>query len=240
VRGKLPVRSARYTAECAHTDPVELFGQAFAARLRAAGIELGGSVRRARHAPAGTRLAELVTPLVAYLVPINTESVNAVTDQLFLALGQELEGAGTAAGGARATARALAQLGVDTTGFVQRDGSGLSRENRVTARQLTELLAAVLELDARTAGLYRDSLAVAGETGTLGKRMRDSPAAGRVRAKTGFIAGVSSLSGVVQSNDDRELVFSCIVSYPPVDGLNTKCWKPMQDELCDLLVGPAP
>jgi D-alanyl-D-alanine carboxypeptidase/D-alanyl-D-alanine-endopeptidase (penicillin-binding protein 4) len=175
-------------------------------------------------------------------VPINTDSINAVADQLFLTLGQELEGEGSAAGGARATARALAELGIDTAGFVQSDGSGLSRENRVTARQLTELLAAVLRLDAHTAQLYRDSLAVAGETGTLGKRMRNSPAAGRVHAKTGFIAGVSSLSGVALSpgSGGRELVFSCIVSYPPVDGLNTKCWKPMQDELCALLVGPTP
>jgi len=240
VRGKLPVRTESYTAECAHTDPVELFGAVLAARLRAAGIAIDGQVRRARGAPGGEVLVTLATPLVRYLVPINTDSINAVADELFLAMGQELEGAGSAAGGARATARALERLGVDTTGFVQHDGSGLSRDNRVTARQLTELLTAVLELDPDTAALFRDSLAVAGETGTLEKRMRGSAAAGRVRAKTGFIAGVSSLSGVVQADDGRELVFSVIVSYPPVDGLNTKCWKPMQDELCALLVGPAP
>jgi D-alanyl-D-alanine carboxypeptidase len=58
-----------------------------------------------------------------------------------------------------------------------------------------------------------------------------------VRAKTGFIGGTSSLSGVVEALDGRAYVFSILVDYPRFDGLNTAVWKPMQDEICELLVG---
>jgi len=148
-------------------------------------------VRRERDVPVGTRLAELRSPLDDILIPINTASVNGVADQLFLALGQAIAGEGTRAGGSDATARALDRLDVPRAGLVQVDGSGLSRLNRVTAHQITSLLRAVLARDPRTAELFLGSLAVAGERGTLEDRMSDTPAEGRVHAKTGWISGAS-------------------------------------------------
>ena len=76
----------------------------------------------------------------------------------------------------------------------------------------------------------------AGEDGKLGGRMREGPARGRVRAKTGFIAGTSGLSGTLQTLGGRRMAFAILVAYPSIDGLNTHCWKPMQDEICELLV----
>ncbi len=94
----------------------------------------------------------------------------------------------------------------------------------------------VLTQDRRSARLYLESLAVAGERGTLEDRMGDSVARGRVRAKTGFIDGTSALSGVAQALDGRHFVFSILVNYPDSGGLNKSVWKPMQDELCERLV----
>ncbi len=62
--------------------------------------------------------------------------------------------------------------------------------------------------------------------------MKGTAAEGRVRAKTGWVKGASSLSGVVSTLGGREVVFSILVGYPRVDGLNTRAWKPMQDEIC--------
>ena len=85
-----------------------------------------------------------------------------------------------------------------------------------------------------------DRLVRKGLEGTLDDRMKSSPARGRVQAKTGWIAGTSALSGIATALDGREQVFSILVNYPDVDGLNTSCWKPMQDEICALLVRSAP
>jgi D-alanyl-D-alanine carboxypeptidase/D-alanyl-D-alanine-endopeptidase (penicillin-binding protein 4) len=219
---------------------VLLFGEVLRSALERRGITVLGRVRRERGAPPGVVIAHLRTPLANYLTAINTDSNNAVADQVFLATAYATSGFGTREAGARATRSALDRLGVPSQELHQVDGSGLSRANRVTARQVAALIEAVLMRDERSAMLYRDSLALAGETGTLDDRMRDTPARARVRAKTGFIAGTSALSGVALALDNRTYVFSILVNYPDVDGLNTKCWKPMQDEICLRLVGGGP
>jgi D-alanyl-D-alanine carboxypeptidase len=116
-----------------------------------------------------------------------------------------------------------------------------SRQNRVSARQLTALVAGVLGGEPTAARTFRGSLALSAERGTLEERMVGTAAAGRVQGKTGWIRGVSSLSGVCRTLDERELVFSILVEYPAaVGGLNTRCFKPMQDALVSALVEGAP
>lgn len=233
IAGSIPRSVPEYEVRFAAPDPVLLFGRSALAALRAGGIRVEGGLARKRGAAAGRALAEIDTPLLDLLVPINTHSNNVCADQLYLALGDALGGGGTREGGAHATRMALERLGVPTEGFVQVDGSGLSRDDRVSASMITALIDGVLRLDKRTAQAYVDSLAVGGETGTLEKRRVD----GRVRAKTGFIAGTSALSGLVETKEGRTLVFSILVDYPKWEGLNTSCWKPMQDEICKLLGG---
>jgi D-alanyl-D-alanine carboxypeptidase/D-alanyl-D-alanine-endopeptidase (penicillin-binding protein 4) len=240
VRGAVPARSAPWSDSFAHRDPVLLFGSALQGALRARGIEIEGDLRRERLARGGAPLAHLRTPLAAVLGPINTDSNNAVADQLFLALGHARGGAGTREAASRATAQALERLGVPSRDFLQTDGSGLSRHNRVSARQITALIAAVLELPGPAPALFRSSLAVGGRTGTLDDRLQGPTVAGRVFAKTGFIGGVSALSGLVESATGPRYAFSILVEYPATDGLNKNCWKPMQDEICTLLAELAP
>lgn len=241
VRGELPRSTGPYLAEFAHVDPVELFGSVLREELARAGLRLEGTLVRRRGVPQGETLATLRSPLAGVLAPINAESENGVADQVFLTLGHRFGGEGSRAGGERATRRALEILGVDATGFVQADGSGLSRDNRASARQIVALLSAVLEEDGLSARLFRDSLAVAGERGTLDDRMQGGVAQGRVHAKTGWISGTSALSGVLETTGGRRLAFSILVSYPrEAGGLNTRCFKPMQDEIVTALVEERP
>lgn len=229
--GTVPASVARWTSRFAHPDPVELFGNVLAAALAEGGIELSGSLLRERR-PAGlVTLATLSTPVLSLLGPINTDSNNSVADQLFLALGGRIEGDPTRAGGARATARALERLGVPSAGLVQVDGSGLSRDGRITARQLAALLDAVLAEPGERAEAFLASLAVGGETGTLAQRLREPGARGRVWAKTGFIGGTSALSGILETDSGQRLVFSILIEYPRLSGLNNTHWKPLQNDL---------
>jgi serine-type D-Ala-D-Ala carboxypeptidase/endopeptidase (penicillin-binding protein 4) len=237
LRGEIPSNVPEWEDSFAHPDPVALFASVLRHELEEGGVTIAGqTTRRERHRPAARLLATLRSPLAKALTPINLDSNNSVADQLFFALGAAAGGGGTRAGGARALATALLRLGVSTEGFVQVDGSGLSRENRLTARQLTALLHAVENLDPASATLLFDSLPVAGTTGSLEKRMSKTPAEGRVHAKTGWIGGASALSGYVDTVAGERLCFSVLVSYPRVSGLNTHCWKPLGNDICNTLV----
>lgn len=238
VEGSIPSDVPEWSARFAVPDPVELFSSCLLAALRERGIAVASMARTRKPlvlGPGQRTLALLRTPMATILEPINTDSNNACADQLFLALGHAAGGRGTRTGGRAAVAAALEQLGVEGASLVQVDGSGLSREDRVSARQVTALLDAVLRRDARSARLFLDSLADGGENGTLDERMKDPLLAGRVHAKTGFINGTSALSGVLDALDGRTLLFSILVEYPNHGGLNQSCWKPMQDQICGLL-----
>jgi len=232
LRGEIPADVEGWVSRFAHPDPVELFGDVFRGALKRQGITLEGKVVRRRGTAAGEHLASLRTPLTAALIPIHRDSNNAAADQLFFALGAAAGGGGTRQGGARAVERALRQLGLSSAGLVQVDGSGLSRDDRVTARQLVRLLAAVDELEPAQRAAFFDSLPVSGKTGSLANRMKEGVARGRVHAKTGWIEGAGALSGIVETESGGRLCFSILVDYPRVAGMNRYCWKPMQDEIC--------
>jgi len=226
---------AAWTTRFAVPDPVDLFGEVLAGALADRGIAVRDGIERARRPVVGrwTELARIATPLASVVEAMNTESNNACADQLLLVLGHVHGGGGTRAGGRAAVAQALQRLGVPADGLVQVDGSGLSQSDRVSAQMITALVDGVLRLEPKVAHAYVESFAVGGETGTLEKRGLPEG----VRAKTGFIAGTSALSGLVDTRAGRTLVFSILVEYPTTDGLNTACWKPMQDSICKLLAG---
>jgi D-alanyl-D-alanine carboxypeptidase/D-alanyl-D-alanine-endopeptidase (penicillin-binding protein 4) len=238
VKGTLGQGLGEYDAEFAHPDPVALFGVLVSDALRTSGIQLDGGVRRQRNVPKGVVLAELRSPLAGCLEGINAESRNGVADQVFLSLGHAVSGEGTRAGGARAVGAALERLGLPAASVHQVDGSGLSRDDRVTARALCALLERVLGAGPASARLFRDSLAVMGQKGTLEERLRGTAAEGHVFAKTGWIAGVSALSGYAEPAHGPARVFSILIEYPSeAGGLNASCFKKLQDELVLLLFG---
>lgn len=108
----------------------------------------------------------------------------------------------------------LRGAGIEPRGqFVMADGSGLSRHNYITANGTTQLLTYMSTH--RYANAFRDSLPIAGVDGTLRNRMKGTPAMGNLRAKTGTISGVASLSGYVTSAAGERLVFSIILNNHP-------------------------
>jgi len=96
------------------------------------------------------------------------------------------------------------------SGVEATDGSGLTRTNRSSPAELGRLLDAMREN--RGASSFIDSLAIAGSEGTLSDRMEGTEAAGRCRAKTGTISGVSALSGYCFNRSGKTMVFSILMN----------------------------
>jgi D-alanyl-D-alanine carboxypeptidase/D-alanyl-D-alanine-endopeptidase (penicillin-binding protein 4) len=120
-------------------------------------------------------------------------------------------------GGPQAVKAVLTPLGVDPHDYQQVDGSGLSRQNSATPAALVATLRAMHSISYR-GDIFYTSLPVAGISGTLKNRLRNTSAQGRVHAKTGTLSGVSALSGYVENPEYGTLVFSIIVNHPNQSG----------------------
>jgi serine-type D-Ala-D-Ala carboxypeptidase/endopeptidase (penicillin-binding protein 4) len=124
---------------------------------------------------------------------VNTTDVysdNFFAETLIKLLGARLGGAGTTAAGAAVVGDFARQIG---SGVHAVDGSGLTRSNRASPRQVVDLLLGMRQ-DPAGDDFIQD-LALAGKEGTVDERMRGTAAYGRCRTKTGTITGVSNLSG---------------------------------------------
>jgi D-alanyl-D-alanine carboxypeptidase/D-alanyl-D-alanine-endopeptidase (penicillin-binding protein 4) len=166
----------------------------------------------------------------------NKESDNGLADHLFKNLGARKGGEGSFAGGQRAVLDWL-QHGVGTSldGVVLRDGSGLSCNDRVTARLLTDVLVSMARRGDAAGAAFLRSLPVAGLDGSLRDRMQEPPLLGAVRAKTGYISGVSCLSGFAHTQSGRTLAFSVLINGFD-ERFSNKSMKAIQDDFCRALI----
>jgi D-alanyl-D-alanine carboxypeptidase/D-alanyl-D-alanine-endopeptidase (penicillin-binding protein 4) len=136
-------------------------------------------------------------PLSLVLAEMDRESDNFSAEMLLKDIGAEVGTRGTTAAGAAIVMRDLAAAAIPLAGVRILDGSGLSLDDRLTARMLGALLVVVWN-DVDLHDPFWASLPVAGVNGTLEKRLRKAPARGVVRAKTGTTERASALSGYVR------------------------------------------
>ncbi|MEA5508275.1 D-alanyl-D-alanine carboxypeptidase/D-alanyl-D-alanine-endopeptidase [Crocosphaera sp. UHCC 0190] len=104
----------------------------------------------------------------------------------------------------------LKTLGLEPELYQLKDGSGLSRHNLATPEAFVTLLSLILKTS--EGDIYRNSLPVAGKSGTLKKRFQDTIIEGRMAAKTGTLSGISALSGYLDPPNYSPLVFSILVN----------------------------
>jgi D-alanyl-D-alanine carboxypeptidase/D-alanyl-D-alanine-endopeptidase (penicillin-binding protein 4) len=138
---------------------------------------------------------------------------------LYKTLGLERTGVGTADSARAVVERQLRAWGADSTGFVVRDGSGLSRHDYLSPETVVRVLDAARR--APWGRVFYDALPIAGVDGTIANRMRGTPAQGNVHAKTGYVDRARSLSGYVTTADGRTLLFSMLANNwtTPVKGV---------------------
>jgi D-alanyl-D-alanine carboxypeptidase/D-alanyl-D-alanine-endopeptidase (penicillin-binding protein 4) len=207
----LTVDRARYRGRVTR-DPALAAALSFRAALLRAGISVAG---RAMTGTADAAAVPLATnesiPLEQIVRFMDHESDNFTAEILLKQLGASFALQGTTAAGAEVVHRLLAEQQIPLAGVRIVDGSGLSRLDRLTAASVVGMLrSSWLDQDLRE--ILIASLPVAGRSGTLGRRMRGTAAAGRVRAKTGTLNLASALSGYAR----RRYAFSIIQNGSPV------------------------
>ena len=203
--GDVPTDTRPWTENVSIRDGAAWAAAAFRRALEARGIILTGRTRATYDSTAyatartGGALAEHVSPPLPEIIePVLTISHNWYAEMLLKTLGRERTGVGSWDSGLAVERRFLVTaLRVDSTQFRLADGSGLSHWNLITPRALVQILRGMRSQ--AQGDVFRSALPVAGGSGTLRYRYRGTGLRGRVRAKTGSIFGVNTLSGYVDT-----------------------------------------
>ena len=207
-------------------DPPLYAGTVLAETLQTAGIEHSGDVHRDRTmrqqfaaaAAAGDRswilLAVHETPIAAVMSRANKDSMNLYAECLCKRLGAFSTGeAGSWENGPAATMAFLRKIGVPESQFHLDDGCGLSKQNGVSAHAMVSVLC--YDYFGPNSKLFQSTLAIAGVDGTLDDRFRGTDLKGRVVGKSGFVNGVSCLSGFLHAKDGQAYAFSILMNGIP-------------------------
>lgn len=206
--------------------PAAFFGFLLAEHLARSGIVARGKlIERAFSESEGfDPIVDFTTPLADVLNRANTDSLGLAAEALLKtidAYDNPDHKNGGWAGGREAIASFLAGLGIPAEEFKLDDGSGLSRENRLTTHGITRLL--LDQYHGPNWELFRVSLAVGGEDGTIDKYFNEARYQGKIHGKTGYISGVRALSGVCFT-DAGPYIFSILSNGPKGlsrDGINS-------------------
>lgn len=215
-------------------DPSKQAAEQFKKALAKRGIKVNG--KPARGAKSGAQLAvrqgDTLREIVEYTLQ---HSDNQLAEILARHVGLA-SGAPTFEGSAAAVADTLKDLGIDTTGLVLRDGSGLSRQNRIPPTLLVSTLQTAASSSRPELAPALTGLPVAGWVGSLSRRFNfdAEPGRGRVRAKTGTLTSVSGLSGIVV--DTRGTPFVVVLM---ADGFKPEKTLDVRDALDDAMTAVA-
>ncbi|TDD91476.1 D-alanyl-D-alanine carboxypeptidase/D-alanyl-D-alanine endopeptidase [Actinomadura rubrisoli] len=236
VSGSHPEGAAPLTVLRTVEEPALYAADVFRRALRAHGVRVAGTTGRGTTPKGAARIAARSSmPLSRLTVPFLKLSNNMIAEVLVKAIGREEEGTGSWEAGLPVVERYVRAQGVPAGRLEMADGSGLSRLNRTTAQDVSTVLGRAQS--ARWFPAWYAALPVAGDPdrlvgGTLAGRMRGTPAAGNVHAKTGTLTGVTALSGYVRDPSGRRMIFSVVLN-----GHRGPAPKDIEDEIAVRLAG---
>ncbi|MCS3467152.1 D-alanyl-D-alanine carboxypeptidase/D-alanyl-D-alanine-endopeptidase (penicillin-binding protein 4) [Pseudomonas sp. JUb42] len=198
-----------------------------AGAVRAIWQELGGTIqgtdRQANVPDSAKVVARAFSPDLAEIIrDINKFSNNTMAQQLFLSLGEAFrnEADGDDAKAAQRVVRQwLAKKGITAPHLVMENGSGLSRAERVSAREMAVMLQAAW--NSPYAAEYMSSLPIAGMDGTMRKRLKRSPLLGEAHIKTGTLNTVRAIAGFSRDSNGNTWAVVAILNDPRPFGLSS-------------------
>ncbi len=172
-------------------------------------------------------------PLREIVDVTNHKSINLFCEVMLKTLGVQPGKAGSTNEGLRRVRAYWEERGLSFDGVTLVDGSGLSRTNLITANFMAKLLRKIALNESLYADFY-PSLSIAGKTGYVQSILKNTKAAGNLRAKTGTMESVRSFAGYATMNDGRKVSYCIIVNNFEGSGKNVrqKCAKVMK-AICD-------
>ena len=226
VTGQMPIDSLGTTNDVTVHDPAGLFAAFLREALMRNGVKVKGRARSVNwldrqvdpvDCDTLVELGHVESPTLREIArEVQKPSQNLYTDLLLAHVGEHFRGTNTLSGdtsedlGIRELNRFLGELGIKRGQTIFEEGSGLSRNNLTCPNATVTLLRHMN--GSKNAKAYIDALPIAGVDGTLRNRMKGTPAAGNVRAKTGTLRWATSLSGYVTTAAGERLVFSLMLN----------------------------
>lgn len=250
--GDIPIRSSGRELSVAVDDPALFAALALRHELEALGVEIAGAVQSHHYDASNVpdlkggplksaaefilSLASIESAPISDIIQVtNKTSQNLHAEMLLREVGYSLRGVGSHEAGIEEMRTFLREAGLSPWEFFLSDASGLSRKDLVSPAATVKLLRHMWNSPNRD--VYVDSLALAGEDGTLDWRFSRSRAKSRVRAKTGTLSHVTALSGYATTLDGRELAFSVFVNN---FGVSTSYVRNLVDEIVVAAVESTP
>lgn len=212
IKGTIPKGKGTFTIKGAMNQPNLILAKCLTKELENGGISVSGRQNETIFEKENLRLIHThKSPTVAEIVKLtNRHSINLYAEHLALAMsskrGEELR----IEQAAEELKSNLTKMQIKTSGMFLKDGSGLSRFNAFTPTQMVTLLNYMQSTNNKD--VFESSLSVAGETGTLRRMFYDSPAAGKILAKSGYMERVRSYAGYIQKSENERYTFCIIVN----------------------------
>jgi len=226
VTGQMPMGDTGSTNEVTVHNPAGLFASFFKEALARRGVKVSGKARSMSWLDRQVRpldcggLVELGSvespPLREIVREVEKPSQNLYADLLLAQVGEKFQGPEARANetsedlGIRELNKFLAEAGIQRGETIFEEGSGLSRDNLTTPNATVTLLRFMSRH--KCAQVYLGALPIAGVDGTLKNRMKGTPAAGNVRAKTGTLRWANAISGYVTTAAAEHLAFSLMIN----------------------------
>lgn len=222
LRGTVPQGKEEFSIKGSIPEPAWYAAHYLTEGLRAAGIAVGGDPSTVRRmAAAGEAVPESRKTLFTHQSPslkeivywLNKKSVNLYAEHLVKAIGLRQKGLGSTEAGTAAIEAWWRQQGVDTGGMHLMDGSGLSRYNGITAKQLASMLRK--NASQTWFAAFYESLPIAGnasDPGTIRNMCKGTAAANNVRAKSGYIARVRAYAGYADTQSGKRVAFAMLAN----------------------------
>ena len=241
VNGCIGVGQSAVVEEISIRSPLLYIQNRIKTRLAYLNIKLNGQVQLG-HAPTSSLLmtSHASKPITQLMADTLKPSDNLYADSLYLHTASHLNGAPLNWPQAQTVIKTFLeqQTGVNLDSAVLIDGSGLSREDKLTALQTVGLLRFLYERFPLTYE-YIAALPIAGQDGTLLKRFRKPTQQGLLRAKTGTMTGIMSLSGYLYTANSHTLAFAIFINKTPGSKPHTS-YRSLIDNLCDFFLQQKP